>query len=87
MITSSSSEKRESGSSSPSKEKDIQLHVEEIKKRFANALEKDYSIIANPELSRPFSSMDDTITRLLPYHVYQAQESESNPFNPDSNIQ
>lgn len=45
--------------------------------RFQAHLDKLHQQISSPELERPFSTWQDLILRLLPYHVYREPELPS----------
>ncbi|KAI8587572.1 hypothetical protein BDZ88DRAFT_424977 [Geranomyces variabilis] len=48
-------------------------NIDEIKRRTKAALEADQRAALNPDLT-PFRSLEDAITRLLPYHVFHYAE-------------
>ena len=37
--------------------------------RVAEAVSRDLAALSNPDVSSPFSSLEDAVDRLLPYHV------------------
>eukprot|EP00158_Paraphelidium_tribonemae_P005572 Partr_v1_DN27409_c3_g1_i1_m71687 len=46
------------------------------KRRIHESLERDVAAVTNPDVLKPFSSLEDAVDRLLPYHVYQYREDD-----------
>lgn len=44
--------------------------------RFASRLASDHSAVLSPNVDAPFSDVDDVVTRLLPYHVFQQPKED-----------
>ncbi|RUS14648.1 hypothetical protein BC937DRAFT_93510, partial [Endogone sp. FLAS-F59071] len=51
-------------------------HHQEVKRRFTEALAADQRATLQPDVSTPFESIEDVVTRLLPYHIFQIPEED-----------
>ncbi|RCH93667.1 hypothetical protein CU098_002382, partial [Rhizopus stolonifer] len=52
-----------------------ELQHREIKKRFLETLSKDHLAVTHPDKS-PFRSVEDAVSRLLPYHIYHYPKAD-----------
>jgi hypothetical protein len=53
--------------------------------RVSAAIRADTLKLQVPDFKTPFSSLEDAIKRLLPYHLYQYPDEDLRPFNPKEN--
>jgi hypothetical protein len=60
------------GTSPPSAEE--YYHQQAVRQRFSAALMQDHRRVVQPDVKKPFQSLDDAIESLLPYHVFQYTE-------------
>ncbi|KAK9767421.1 hypothetical protein K7432_002820 [Basidiobolus ranarum] len=51
-------------------------HHEYLKARFNEVIASDQHATNQPNYTTPFASLEDAVTRLLPYHIYQYPDSD-----------